>query len=206
MAHLLAESCPRILMRLMVDPSIKEFFVLKFKDTDVEKYQNTKAAFIERSKRFIPNPIAYSIPDVNGDTPRSLAIAHLTDAVANARFRDLHRVESMALEFFSSLPEPQPERVFIEREQFVKRHMGSSKLRSAVGKLSVPEVSSGLRNMFKSKRDFMEASEMEGLLTGRQPSMVTGLQAKMPYSEIVNDLDLVKSSLNSTKYKLLFLK
>lgn len=36
--------------------------------------------------------------------------------------------------------------------------------------------------------------------------MVNGLQAKMPYSEIVNDLDTVKSTLNSIKYKLLFLK
>jgi DNA-binding ferritin-like protein len=36
--------------------------------------------------------------------------------------------------------------------------------------------------------------------------MVSGLQAKMPYSEIVNELDTVKSTLNSTKYKLLFLK
>ena len=36
--------------------------------------------------------------------------------------------------------------------------------------------------------------------------MVTGLQSKMPYSEIVNELDTVKSSLNSAKYKLKFLK
>ena len=36
--------------------------------------------------------------------------------------------------------------------------------------------------------------------------MVSALQAKMPYSEIVNELDTVKSTLNSTKYKLLFLK
>lgn len=36
--------------------------------------------------------------------------------------------------------------------------------------------------------------------------MVNGLQAVMPYSEIVNDLDNVKSSINSAKYKLLFLK
>jgi DNA-binding ferritin-like protein len=35
---------------------------------------------------------------------------------------------------------------------------------------------------------------------------VTSLQAVMPYSEIVNDLDLVKSTLNGVKYKLLFLK
>ena len=37
-------------------------------------------------------------------------------------------------------------------------------------------------------------------------SMVTSLQDKMPYSEIVNELDTVKSTLNSIKYKLLFLK
>ena len=36
--------------------------------------------------------------------------------------------------------------------------------------------------------------------------MVSALQAKMPYSELVNELDNVKSTLNSTKYKLLFLK
>ena len=36
--------------------------------------------------------------------------------------------------------------------------------------------------------------------------MVNGLQAKMPYSELVNDLDTVKSTLNSGKYKLKFLK
>jgi hypothetical protein len=179
MAHLLAERCPRILMRLMVDPHVKDFFVLKFDDEHNEKYHNSRGVYVERSKRFIPSPIAYSIPDVNGDTPRSLAIAQLTDAVANARFRDLHRVESRALDFFSSLPDPQPEPVFIEREQFIKRHMGTSKLRSAVGKLSAPAVSTGLRNMFKSKRDFMEASEMEGLLTGRKPSMLTGLPSRI---------------------------
>ena len=32
------------------------------------------------------------------------------------------------------------------------------------------------------------------------------LQSKMPYSEIVNDLDTIKTTLNSVKYKLLFLK
>lgn len=36
--------------------------------------------------------------------------------------------------------------------------------------------------------------------------MVEVLQAKMPYSELVNDLDTVKSTLNSAKYKLIFLK
>jgi len=37
-------------------------------------------------------------------------------------------------------------------------------------------------------------------------SMVNALQSKMPYSELVNDLDTVKSTLNSAKYKLKFLK
>jgi len=36
--------------------------------------------------------------------------------------------------------------------------------------------------------------------------MVNSLQGLMPYSEIVNDLDTIKSTLNSIKYKLLFLK
>jgi DNA-binding ferritin-like protein len=35
---------------------------------------------------------------------------------------------------------------------------------------------------------------------------INELQAMMPYSEIVNDLDTVKSTLNSAKYKLKFLK
>lgn len=47
----------------------------------------------------------------------------------------------------------------------------------------------------------------EGLAYLREMyDMVNALQAKMPYSEIVNELDTVKSTLNSTKYKLLFLK
>jgi hypothetical protein len=37
-------------------------------------------------------------------------------------------------------------------------------------------------------------------------AMITKLQGKLPYSEIVNNLDLVKDAINSTKYKLLFLK
>lgn len=37
-------------------------------------------------------------------------------------------------------------------------------------------------------------------------NMINKLQGMMPYSEIVNNLDLVKDSINSTKYKLLFLK
>jgi DNA-binding ferritin-like protein len=35
---------------------------------------------------------------------------------------------------------------------------------------------------------------------------ICSLQSMMPYSEIVNDLDTVKSTINSIKYKLLFLK
>jgi len=37
-------------------------------------------------------------------------------------------------------------------------------------------------------------------------NMINKLQGMMPYSEIVNNLDLVKDAINSAKYKLLFLK
>ena len=37
-------------------------------------------------------------------------------------------------------------------------------------------------------------------------NMVSMLQGKLPYTELVNELDNVKSTLNSAKYKLLFLK
>jgi len=36
--------------------------------------------------------------------------------------------------------------------------------------------------------------------------MINSLQSIMPYSQIVNDLDTVKSSIDGVKYKLLFLK
>lgn len=37
-------------------------------------------------------------------------------------------------------------------------------------------------------------------------SEITEVQSRIPFSEIVNDLDTVKSTLNSAKYKLKFLK
>jgi DNA-binding ferritin-like protein len=37
-------------------------------------------------------------------------------------------------------------------------------------------------------------------------NMINALQATIPYSEIVNDLDTAKSTLNTAKYKLTFLK
>lgn len=51
------------------------------------------------------------------------------------------------------------------------------------------------------------SSVEEGLAYLRElKEMVNSLQAIMPYTEIVNDLDNVKSTINSIKYKLLFLK
>jgi DNA-binding ferritin-like protein len=55
-----------------------------------------------------------------------------------------------------------------------------------------PKVLSSVENALEYLRELIE--------------MVSGLQSKMPYSELVNDLDNVKSTLNSAKYKLLFLK
>jgi hypothetical protein len=221
MAHLLAERCPRVLMRLMADPRVKDFFVLKFDDDHDEKYQGQRV-YIERSKRFLPNPIAYLLPDVNGDTPKSLAIAQLTEALANAAARakssaeekatasiaalnsqtpaaneaekraedahthlvELRAIEGRALRFFDSLPEPQPGNVFVEREQFMTRDRGGSKRRQAFMKLSSDAFSSSypsFRTLFSgkakaaaSRKDFLEASDMQDNLMGRQLSMITG--------------------------------
>lgn len=50
-------------------------------------------------------------------------------------------------------------------------------------------------------------SVQEGLAYLRElKEMVNNLQNNMPYTEIVNDLDTIKSTINSIKYKLLFLK
>ena len=203
MAHLLAESAPRILRSLMVDSSIKEFFVFKFEDKNVERYQKMN---VESGDKFIPNPIAYSILDVNGDTPRSLAIAKLKNAVDDARFVDLHRVEMEALQFFESLPEQQPELVFVEREQFMKRkgNMVSSKIMRA---MALPETKANLEKMFdrrqkmiESRREFEDASKTEALLTGRdtvslltgQPALLTELPSRLPYRNMQGPLNLEK--------------
>lgn len=54
----------------------------------------------------------------------------------------------------------------------------------------------------RSLEDVADAVNYIRDLTG----MVTKLQGQMPYSEIVNNLDTVKDTFNSAKYKLLFLK
>ncbi len=49
-------------------------------------------------------------------------------------------------------------------------------------------------------------TKQEGLEYARElKAMISDLQTKLPFSEIVNELDTVKSTLNSVKYKLLFL-
>jgi DNA-binding ferritin-like protein len=49
-------------------------------------------------------------------------------------------------------------------------------------------------------------SVKEGIAYLREmKDMIDGLQEKIPYSEIINQLDNIKSTINSIKYKLLFL-
>jgi hypothetical protein len=170
MAHLLAEECPRILMRMMVDPAVKMKF-LHDRETRFE---------IQRTvEQFEAHPIAYLIADARGETPKSLAIKKLNEARDESSILPkLQQVESSAIAFFESLPEPQREKVHVEREHFMKRHVGSSKLRSALSKASGRDVSEGLEKMFKSRRDFDDASKIESLLTGRQPSLMTGMRMK----------------------------
>ncbi|MEI6203494.1 MAG: hypothetical protein WCP68_16210 [Enhydrobacter sp.] len=170
MAHLLAEECPRILMRMMVDPAVKMKF-LHDRETRFE---------IQRTgEQFEAHPIAYLIADARGDTPKSLAIKKLNEARGESSILPkLQQVESSAIAFFESLPEPQRDKVHVEREHFIKRHAGHSKLRSALSKASGRDVSEGLEKMFKSRRDFDDASKIESLLTGRQPSLMTGMRMK----------------------------
>ena len=60
---------------------------------------------------------------------------------------------------------------------------------------------------YKDSAPRMLGSVVEGVDYLRDMcDMVCALQAKLPYSELVNELDNVKSTLNSAKYKLLFLK
>ena len=170
MAHLLAEECPRILMRMMVDPAVK----MKFRHDHETRFE------IQRTgAQFDANPIAYLIADSRGETPKSLAMKKLDQASRDAEILPkLQEIESRAYDFFMALPEPQREAVHIDREHYMKRHAGHSKLRSALLKASGRDVSEGLKKMFKSRRDFEEASVMESLLTGRQPSLMTGMRMK----------------------------
>ena len=177
MAHLLAEECPRILMRMMVDPAVK----MKFLHERETRFENQRT-----SVHFEANPIAYLIADSRGETPKSLAMRKLDIAMSEAAILPkLQEIESRAYDFFMALPEPQREAVHVDREQFMKRRVGHSKLRGALLKASGRDVSEGFTKMFKSRRDFEEASEIESLLVGRQPSMMTmsGMHTKSDKSE-----------------------
>ena len=177
MAHLLAEECPRILMRMMVDPAVKMKFLHE---------RETRFEIQRTGVHFEANPIAYLIADSRGETPKSLAIRKLDVARSEAAILPkLQEVESRAYDFFMALPDPQREAVHVDREQFMKRRTGHSKLRSALLKASERDVSEGLKKMFKSRRDFEEASEIESLLVGRQPSMMrmSGMHTKSDKSE-----------------------
>jgi hypothetical protein len=163
MAHLLAEECPRVLMRMMQNGEKGNNY---FNVTTTTAYMPA-------------NPIAYLIADSRGETPKSLAMRKLYHAMRESSILPkLQQIESRAYEFFRALPEPQVEKVHIEREHFMKRHAGHSKLRSALSKASGRDVSEGLKKMFKSRRDFDDASKIESLLTGRQPSLMTGMRMK----------------------------
>ena len=172
MAHLLAEECPRILMRMMLDPAVKMKFLHDPK---------TRFEIQQTGAQFDANPIAYLIADSRGETPKSLAMRKLDEAMReSAILPNLQQIESRAYDFFRALPEPQVEEVHVEREHFMKRDRDGSKRRQLLMRLSSPDLSSGIRNMFKSNRNFQEASEMEDLLTGRDKvSLMTGLQSAL---------------------------
>lgn len=62
--------------------------------------------------------------------------------------------------------------------------------------LSIPNAPSKELNTVQDAIDFLKGIK----------EMVTTLQAKMPYSEIVNELDGIKATINKYNYRLEFLK
>jgi DNA-binding ferritin-like protein len=62
--------------------------------------------------------------------------------------------------------------------------------------LELPNTAASELNSIEDGLDFLR----------KMYDKICSLQSSMPYSEIVNDLDTVKSTINSIKYKLIFLK
>ena len=81
---------------------------------------------------------------------------------------------------------------------------------------SLPELGDQLAEQFQgAKEELLKYTvkaprelntKEEGIQYIREiKEMASNLQSKLPYSEIINDLDALKSTLNSIKYRLLFL-
>lgn len=177
MAHLLAKYNPLLLYQIM------------HKGGKGSRYFNVTT---DTEDHYTPaNPIAYSISDIEGETPKSLAIKRLKSMIRDIRSAGITNIESeqTAIAFFESLPEPQRDTVHVEREYFMKRNLGHSKRRTALSKAMDPDVATKLVAEYEklrtarqkedeSMRKFVEASETESLLTGRLPSLMTGMPMK----------------------------
>lgn len=98
MAHLLAEKCPRVLHRLMVA---------------------TPCLFNDPT-----NPIAYSIADAEGQTPKMIAMKAMYDLFRGNQKNPDELMRVFA--FFRSLPEPQQGPVRVDRAIFRKTHESQS--------------------------------------------------------------------------------
>ena len=81
---------------------------------------------------------------------------------------------------------------------------------------SLPELGDQLAEQFQgAKEELLKYTvkaprelntKEEGIKYIREiKEMASNLQSKLPYSEIINDLDALKSTLNSIKYKLIYL-
>ena len=177
MAHLLAEECPRVLMRMMVDPAVK----MKFRHD-----RETRFEIQQTGAQFDANPIAYLIADSRGETPKSLAMRKLSMIAASSGITAIPtKAERDAYKFFESLPEPQRDAVHVEREHFMKsvQHgkfkrvlsdISAKRLAKKKAKLDTA-LDTAVRKAAESRRIFEDASEKERLLTGNQGSMIVGM-------------------------------
>jgi DNA-binding ferritin-like protein len=150
-----------------------------------------KPKFLKRDSGTVGKPAQYSAPASGGlDSMVSACVSELMNAATS--FHKLHlkvtgsgsfAAHKALNELYDALPG--------HADDLAEGFQGASEKLLSYTEVE-PQVLNTVEEALSYLRDMTE--------------MVSGLQAKMPYSEIVNDLDTIKSTINSAKYKLKFLK
>ena len=113
-----------------------------------------------------------------------------TNAVGNTggrSFQDRELASKVRIQALNDIYDALPDHA----DTIAEAYQGASEKLLTYGEVSLPTI-----------RTKDEAVSYLRSLYGK----INNLQSMMPYSEIVNELDNVKSSINSAKYKLIFLQ